>query len=135
MYKIDHINRYVRSVDKTVTFYTQALGFLLIDDGIKADGKPYAVLRSVDHLLFVSESDKYIESQCPNFRHVGYCVANVEEILRDLKGKVYAPQEATCVIKPYSKQVYITDPDGVEIDLIQWTDKVDFFKTCKYMKD
>lgn len=34
-------------------------------------------------------------------------------------------------MKPFSKQFYIKDPDGFEIDLIQWTDKDGFYKNLK----
>jgi len=33
------------------------------------------------------------------------------------------------VVKKYSRQLYIRDPDGFEIDLIQWTDKTGFYNS------
>jgi catechol-2,3-dioxygenase len=35
------------------------------------------------------------------------------------------------VIKRYSRQLYLEDPDGNEIDLIQWTDKRRFYSDLR----
>ncbi len=32
------------------------------------------------------------------------------------------------IVKEYSRQFYLKDPDGFEIDIIQWTGKERFFR-------
>ncbi len=47
----DHINRYVSSADAHAALYTEALGFTLLDSGIKKDGSKYAILQCVKPAL------------------------------------------------------------------------------------
>lgn len=69
---IDHLNRYVSNVDKFITFYRDVLNYELIDKGIKANGKNYAILKGEGHELFISEKNDFsIESE-QNLRHIGY---------------------------------------------------------------
>ncbi|MDF2521528.1 MAG: glyoxalase/bleomycin resistance/dioxygenase family protein [Clostridia bacterium] len=127
-YQIDHVNRYVSNVDKFIEFYQSALGFKLIGKGVKQNGRRYAILQGSGHELFISEKDGF-EAGCENLRHIGYSVDNADKILIELKRKGYADEEQKVVVKQYSRQVYIKDPDGMEIDLIQWTDKAGFYKS------
>jgi len=124
---IDHINRYVSSVEEHVSFYTRALGYELIDRGKKGDGKEYAILRGYEHELFISEAPGSMEPD-RSLRHIGYAVENADKLLERLKGEGLAPLEREVIVKPYSRQFYLRDPDGNEIDLIQWTDKEAFYK-------
>ncbi|MBN2026529.1 MAG: VOC family protein [Actinobacteria bacterium] len=122
---IDHINRYVSSVEEHVSFYTRVLGYELIDRGNKGDGKEYAILSGCEHELFISEADGSIEPD-RSLRHIGYAVENADVLLADFKRKGIAGREVELVVKPYSRQFYLEDPDGNEIDFIQWTDKERF---------
>jgi len=124
---IDHINRYVSNVDKFIDFYQIVLGYKLIGLGIKQNGNKYAILQGLDHELFISEKDRF-EAVNENLRHIGYSVDNVEKLLEKLKTEGYAAMEQQVIVKQYSRQIYIKDPDGMEIDLIQWTDKQGFYK-------
>jgi predicted enzyme related to lactoylglutathione lyase len=117
-------------VDKFIDFYQSVLGYQLIGKGIKQNGNKYAILQSVGHELFISEKDDY-EAGNENLRHIGYSVDNADEVLEKLKHKGYADIEQQVIIKQYSRQLYIMDPDGMEIDLIQWTDKQGFYKSLK----
>lgn len=124
---IDHINRYVSNVGEHVSFYTRALGYEVIDRGNKGDGKEYAILRGYKHELFISEAPESIEPDS-SLRHIGYAVENADSLLERLKGEGLAPEEQEIIVKPYSRQFYLQDPDGNEIDLIQWTDKTSFYE-------
>jgi len=127
---IDHINRYVSSVEEHVSFYTRALGYELIDRGTKADGNEYAILRGCGHELFISEKPGCGQGERA-LRHLGYTVENVDSLLEELKGKGLAGREVEVIVKPYSRQFYLEDPDGNEIDFIQWTDKERFYENLK----
>lgn len=126
--RTDHMNRYVSSVDNMISFYTDALGFTLLDRGVKANGKPYAILQGAGFELFISEKDDFAADTAPNFRHIGFGVDNADKLLEDLKAKGYMPQDARIIVKAYSRQFYMKDPDGFEIDFIQWTDKDAFYR-------
>jgi lactoylglutathione lyase len=124
---IDHINRYVSDVDVFIDFYQDALGYELIDKGIKANGKKYAILKNSGHELFISEKEGYDKENEGRIRHIGYSVDNVDLLLRVMKSKKLAPADTQVIVKAFSKQFYIKDPDGFDIDLIEWTDKMGFY--------
>lgn len=128
---IDHLNRYVSNVDQFIYFYTDALEYELLDKGTKANGKNYAILKGDGHELFISEKDNFRLDKDQNFRHMGYYIKNVDEFLEKLKSKGYIEKKEEIIIKPYSRQFYIKDPDGFEIDLIEWTDKQKFYQDLK----
>lgn len=123
--KIDHINRYVSDVERHVDFYCGVLGYLLLDRGRKHDGSDYAILQGDGHELFISENANRLPGN--SVRHVGYLVANIDETLRLLKERGLVGEDAGIIVKQYSRQLYVEDPDGLEIDLIQWTDKKRFY--------
>lgn len=127
---IDHINRYVSNVDKFIEFYESTLDFELIGKGVKRSGNKYAILQGAGIELFISERDGF-EAVNENLRHIGYSVDNADMLLEELQLKGYAPCEQQVIVKQFSRQIYIKDPDGMEIDLIQWTDKDGFYKNLK----
>lgn len=129
MFAVDHINRFVSSVDEFVAFYEDALGYTLLTKGVKANGKPYAILQGTRHELFISEKDGFQQESERNFRHIGYAVEDAGALLAELKRKGYVEDSREIIVKPYSRQVYIRDPDGFEIDLIEWTDKQGFYNS------
>ncbi|WP_066498150.1 VOC family protein [Abyssisolibacter fermentans] len=131
MYFIDHINRYVSNVDKFIVFYRDVLEYELIDKGIKTNGKRYAILKGRGHELFISEREDFTMEKEQNFRHIGYYVENADELFENLKLKGYIKKELEIIEKPFSRQFYIKDPDGFEIDLIQWTDKQRYYNSLK----
>lgn len=126
---IDHINRYVSNIDIFITFYENALGYELIGKGIKSNGKRFAVLRGCGHELFISEKDDFAADDTTNFRHMGYSVTNIQDLLEQLKADKFVTNTTEIITKRFSNQFYIKDPDGFEIDLIEWTDKKDFYES------
>ncbi len=124
---IDHLNRYVSDVVKFIEFYQNILGYELIDRGIKENGMNYAILKGYEHELFISEREGF-EVNKENFRHIGYSIDNVDKHLYDLKSKGYVDDRLQIIVKQFTRQFYIKDPDGFEIDLIQWTDKAGFYE-------
>jgi len=125
--KIDHINRYVSEIDIFINFYQKVLGYKVIDKGVKANGKKYAILKGLGHELFISEKDNFKFDKGNNFRHIGYSVNNIEKVLKKLKDEGYVHNETKLIVKQFSKQFYIKDPDGLEIDIIEWTNKEKFY--------
>ncbi len=125
--KIDHINRYVSDIEKHISFYGDVLGYELIDCGVKDNGKRYAILKGADHEFFISEKPDFsIDDK--NFRHMGYSVDNAVEFLAKMIKEGYAEENQKIIVKEYSRQFYLKDPDGFEIDIIQWTGKERFFR-------
>lgn len=125
---IDHINRYVSNVEAVAAFYTDALGFILMDKGIKKDGHPYAILCGGGIELFISEKKGFQFDTSSNLRHLSFSVESADALLEELKANHFVPRETPLVIKAYSRQFYIKDPDGFELDFIEWTDKDAFYR-------
>lgn len=128
--KVDHINRYVSSVDKFIEFYSKLLDYKLIGKGKKQNGNSYAILAGSGHELFISEKECF-EAVQENMRHIGYSVDNIEIMMEKLAAQGYPAEELKIINKAFSRQIYIKDPDGMEIDLIQWTDKDGFYKNLR----
>jgi catechol 2,3-dioxygenase-like lactoylglutathione lyase family enzyme len=126
MYPIDHINRYVSDVDEHVSFYEEVLAYELIGRGTKADGSAYAVLKGDRHELFVSERQG-LDAGEQSLRHIGYSVDDVDGLLAKLKQAGRAGDGARIEVKECSRQLFLRDPDGNEVDIIQWTDKESFY--------
>jgi catechol 2,3-dioxygenase-like lactoylglutathione lyase family enzyme len=127
----DHINRYVSDIDAIISFYADALGFTLLDRGVKRDGHRYAILKCGGLEMFISEKTGYAFEDCVNFRHLGLSVDNAEALLSELKTKGYAPLETRLVVKAFSRQFYFKDPDGFELDFIEWTDRTGLTSTAR----
>jgi len=75
---------------------------------------------------------------CLSIDHINSYVSNVDnadKLLKKLKLKGYAAAEQHVIVKQYSRQIYIKDPDGMEIDLIEWTDKQGFYNNLKIDKE
>ncbi len=132
MIRIDHINRYVSNVEQFINFYQNVLDYKLIDRGMKDNGHKYAIMKGEGHELFLSEKENFTKEDITNFRHIGYSVENADILLNDLKNKGYIGKEQEIIVKSYSRQFYIEDPDGIVLDLIQWTDKKGFYNSLKY---
>jgi catechol 2,3-dioxygenase-like lactoylglutathione lyase family enzyme len=125
---IDHINRHVSNVDAFISFYTDALGFVLLDRGVKQDGKSYAILQCGGAELFISEKDGFESDSGKNLRHIGFGVASADALLSSLKKKGYVQDDTSIIVKAYSRQFYLKDPDGFDIDIIEWTNKEKFYR-------
>jgi hypothetical protein len=78
--------------------------------------------------MFISERASF-EQEDDNFRHIGHSIEKADETLEELKLKGIVDMDMQVVVKQYSRQIYIRDPGGFEIDLIHWTDKADFYKS------
>lgn len=130
---IDHLNRYVSDVEKLIEFYQNVLGYELIDKGKKGNGMNYAILKGFNHELFISEREGF-KMRDENFRHIGYLVENADKLLDEFKTKGYVEEELQIIAKQFSRQFYIKDPDGFEIDLIQWTDKQGLYENLNRKK-
>lgn len=125
---IDHINRHVSDVDAFISFYTDALGFRLLDCGVKSNGKKYAILQNGGFEMFISEKDGFSFDHDTNFRHLGFNVDSADRMLTDLKARGYVPASTKIIVKAFSRQFFMKDPDGFELDFIQWTDKAGFYR-------
>jgi catechol 2,3-dioxygenase-like lactoylglutathione lyase family enzyme len=125
---IDHMNRYVSNVDAFIAFYMDALGFILCDQGVNRNSQNYAILRSDGFELCISEKNGFEFDSGSNFKHIGFRVESAGALLASLKAKRYVPKDTKLIVKAYSRQFSMKDPDGFELDFIEWTDKEHFYR-------
>jgi catechol 2,3-dioxygenase-like lactoylglutathione lyase family enzyme len=125
---IDHINRHVSDVEAFISFYTGVLGFIVLDKGVKKDGKRYAILQCGGLELFISEKNDFEFDSGGHMRHIGFSVVSADALLSSLKAKGYVSNDTEIIVKAFSRQFYMKDPDGFELDLIEWTDKDKFYR-------
>ena len=125
---IDHINRYVSDVERHITFYRELLGYRVLGRGRKRDGSRFVILGGGGHEMFLSEKKglRPPDEEGAFFRHLGYSVGNADDFLARAKSAGFAGEDQEVTVKPFSRQVYLRDPDGFEIDFIQWTDRRGF---------
>ncbi len=55
----------------------------------------------------------------------------MDTLLEVLKNKGYAARDMQVIVKQFSRQFYLKDPDGFEIDFIQWVDKEGFHENLR----
>jgi methylmalonyl-CoA/ethylmalonyl-CoA epimerase len=92
---IDHIGIAVKSIDEGKKFYADILGLEMEKTEVIEEQKVktgfFPITDSEIELLESTEPDgpvaKYIESRGEGMQHIAFRVENIEEALRELKGK------------------------------------------------
>jgi glyoxylase I family protein len=129
--RIDHIEIIPRDIERTITFYTDALGFT-----IKLRQKVELLRQwgdyTVEEVVYLTLGDTMIEllkvPKPSDTRHdpwgVGYrmialAVDDMDQAVGYLKGKGIEITTGP-VILGKAKRAEITDPDGLPIELRQW---------------
>lgn len=116
----------VKSLEESVKFYRDVLGF---SEGYHVDFPTGGIT------IMKSPEGACVELiEAPQFEtglySIGTDVANLDETLKELKSKGYAP-EGEITPTSVGRQVFIKDPNGVRICLIEHTEAY----RNKYMRD
>ena len=108
---IDHLNFFVKDLDESVKFYCELFGLEEKEKG-KANWGPYKIIGKDNvHLCIYEKPDLKIGE---GVNHFGFNVANFDEIISHCK-KMNVEHYKYDWEK--SRSVYITDPNGYEIEL------------------
>jgi catechol 2,3-dioxygenase-like lactoylglutathione lyase family enzyme len=122
---IDHINLSVKNLQRSMEFYEQVFGFRLIEDGRDRPGAPYVILSAHGRAyLALHESRNTAKPEHPFTNHWGFVVGNIERARRFLNARHVRMQtnddpEGDIREWPKSRSVYVYDPDGHEIELVE----------------
>ena len=124
-----HIGLVVRDIEATTRFY-QALGFCIASDLPAEDGS--RTIRFLELGGFNLELFWYAEPTVPasahspagkgqlGFRHFALRADDLDGALAQLKAAGLAPADLDVRVVPAGyKLVFLTDPDGVQIELMQ----------------
>jgi len=108
---IDHINFFVKNLEESVKFYCELFGLVEKEKGTATHG-PYKIIGKDNvHLCIYEKADLKIGE---GVNHFGFNISNFKEILKHCRDKNIPHYEYDW---EKSHSVYITDPNGYEIEL------------------
>ena len=114
---VDHLNLNVSNLNNSVEFYKNVFALKEFEEGVSSSGNPYKIIGLPNSLfLCLYENSEGVKSG--NINHVGIHVKQaIQEVQANLKKLGISINYGGIVNYPYSRSVYISDPDGNEIEL------------------
>lgn len=114
---VDHLNMNVSNLERSIHFYAEVFGLKVFEEGKSSSGNPYKIVGLPGSLfLCLYENGEAIKSGTLN--HVGIHVEEkIEDVETQLNNKGIPLNYGGIVNYPHSRSVYISDPDGNEIEL------------------
>jgi catechol-2,3-dioxygenase len=121
---IDHLNFTVQDLDKSSQFYQEIFGFKVFEASTHNES-PYQILGLSGRgmlCLYENKVKGFSEeaNQGSRLNHVGFNIQFYDGIVEDLESKNVKVRyyDGEAIIQyPKSKSIYISDPDGNEIEL------------------
>lgn len=114
---LDHLNFNVKNLEDTVNWYQELFGFEVKEEGFGSKGNPYKIIGKSGVLYMALYESSHDELQENQLNHLGFNLENFDESIDLLKGKGIELGYGGVIDYPKSKSAYITDPNGVEIEL------------------
>lgn len=119
--RMDHVNMGVISIAKTAKFYRELFGFEEKERGTGSDGEPYAIIGAADKIyLCIYE---YGALPMPDdhlyIAHFGFHLDDFDQALQELRERGIKLGYGGVVQQGKSRSMYITDPNGYEIELAE----------------
>lgn len=121
--KWDHCGIRAANLERSLNFYTEVLGFELLEV-VKVLDQPFYFVGNATVRIEIEQGNladrETPGGQMPGLYHLAFSVDNLEEIARRLREK-----EVTFLLPPSQfrddrKIAFICDPDGVFIQLIEY---------------
>ena len=111
---IDHVNLSVRSLARSVDFYSRLLGI-----EVKEKGDGWCTLGDRDRFyvcFFEMPEGSYRHSDL-HINHVGFVVDDIDETVRRIHAMGHRLLFNDAPVNwPRSRSAYLTDPDGIQIE-------------------
>lgn len=119
---IDHLNLQVHDLSSSIRFYDALFGFAIVEDG-RDDPEPWAILSAQGNAFMAL----YEDSDCTvgsggGFNHFGLVVGDIDHAIAVLERLKISPRlfGGQAIIRyPRSRSVYVRDPSGYEIELVE----------------
>lgn len=114
---VDHLNMNVSDLRRSIQFYAQVFGLKVFEEGKSSSGNPYKIIGLPGSLfLCLYENGEAVKSGTLN--HVGIHVQEKIEVVEAKLNNEGIPLNYGGIVNyPHSRSVYISDPDGNEIEL------------------
>ncbi|WP_028975434.1 VOC family protein [Spirochaeta cellobiosiphila] len=116
------ITTYVKDMDTSLEFYTKILGLPIIRQ-IQAGPNKITFLEHNGSQLELIENKTQKAPHHGSDVSIGYNVSSLEETMDFLKGHGIADIEGPIQPDPSTKFIYIRDPDGLKIQLLERKDR------------
>lgn len=114
---LDHLNLNVINLKETVNWYEELFGFKVKEEGLSSSGNPYKIIGKSGVLYMALYENGHDEVNANPLNHIGFNLDNFEESIQVLKNKGIELGYGGIIEYPDSKSAYITDPNGLEIEL------------------
>lgn len=114
---IDHVALTCRSVEATMKWYVDVLGFEHVFPGAW-DGVPVFLKLGTTHLaLFPMNGDPQTASQSPGFDHLAFNAATRADFMLARDSLTSLGMASDFVDHELSHSIYFTDPDGRKLEI------------------
>lgn len=114
---LDHLNLSVINLNETVNWYKELFGFEVKEEGKSSSGNPYKIIGKSGTLYMALYENGDDEVNSNPLNHIGFNLDNFDESIQVLKSKGIELGYGGIIEYPDSKSAYITDPNGLEIEL------------------
>ena len=119
---IEHVNLTVTNLQRSLDFYHKLFGWTTRWRGQTATGRPAAHVGDEHCYIALFEGETTgragIDYDAVGFNHVGVVVESLDEMQRRLAALGVEHSEEPDY-EP-GRRVYFTDPDGIEVELVQY---------------
>ena len=114
---LDHINIFVKNLEKSAKFYQEHFGFKLYREGIGlAAGLPYKII-GISGKIMICMYQQESAPKISGLNHIGIHIQNFDEALEYLKQAQVELLYGGVNEYENSRSLYIADPDGHEFEL------------------
>lgn len=113
---IDHVNLQVRDLDESCKFWHDLLGFDVLEDMPSQRGR---IIGSSKAKLALYENPNLCSDHEDGFSHVSFHIENFDEIEKHCAKLGIEIKYNGTVQWPKSRSVYISDPNGYEVELAE----------------
>jgi catechol-2,3-dioxygenase len=114
---VDHLNMNVSNLSNSVAFYEKLFSLRVFEEGESSSGNPYKIIGLPGSLFLCLYENKQGLSK-GSLNHIGINISGkFEEAEKALRANGIDLNYGGIVEYPHSRSLYISDPDGNEIEL------------------
>ena len=120
--RLEHVNLTVSDVERSVDFYSKLLGLQVRWEGRDETGAPMAHVGTDSHYLALFQASQEGRAahdySTVGVNHVGFVVDDLDAARERAEG-LGTTVHLEADYDP-GRRIYVTDPDGIEIELVEY---------------